>query len=352
MPVNSTSSLEAKQLLSFLYTLQGKYTLTGMHNFVSDINRYDSIVTVLTGKRPVIWGADFSFNVLGDNKSDFRHCGPMNINVPGNGLPCKELFVSIEQQRQLLVNTAIKRYREGRIITLMWHCCWPSNCNDCNGNDIWRWKDNLPTQEEWNELLTDGTDLNFLWKKQMDSVAKYLKQLKDANVPVLWRPFHEMNGVWFWWCNKPGDNGFKRLWISMYEYFTKHHNLNNLLWVWNANAPRNIPGDEAGRYSDFYPGSEYVDILASDVYHGDWKQSHYDELIELGEGKIIALGEVGDLPDIDVYEKQQKWSWFMPWGYFILNENNRSLIKDIFLHPKSITLDEISVKDGVYKLKI
>lgn len=87
-----------------------------------------------------------------------------------------------------------------------------------------------------------------------------------------------MNGVWFWWCNKPGENGFKKLWIMTYNYFTKVHKLNNLLWVWNTNAPRDKKGDEAGPYADFYPGPEYVDVLAADVYHRDYKQSHHDDL--------------------------------------------------------------------------
>lgn len=351
-PINKNATPEAVQLLSFLYSIQGEYTLTGMHNFASDINRYDQVVDSLTGRTPVIWGSDFSFNALGDNQCEFRHCGPLNLTVPGNrSLPCEELDFSAAQQRQLIVDEAIKKHNEGRIITLMWHCCWPANGDDCNGNDIWRWADNLPSQEEWEELTTDGTGLNKLWKKQMDEVAVYLKQLQAAGVPVLWRPFHEMNGVWFWWCNKPGDNGFKKLWISMYNYLTDYHKLNNLLWVWNTNAPRNNPGDEAGPYADYYPGSDYVDVLAADVYHADWKQSHHDELVALGKGKIISLGEVGALPSTKVYEKQPQWSWFMPWGYFILNRDNVKIAKEIYNHPRSINLDKIDFSSKTYKLK-
>lgn len=350
-PVNENATPEAVQLLDFLYSIQGDYTLTGMHNFASGMERYDSVVHSLTGKTPVVWGSDFSFNAVGDNPADFRHCGPLNLTVPGNGEPCATLEVTTEEQRQLIVDTAIRKHAGGRVITLMWHCCWPVNCDVCDGDDIWRWADKLPTQEEWNELVTEGTELNTAWKKQMDGVAGYLKQLQEAKVPVLWRPFHEMNGVWFWWCNKPGKDGFQKLWIAMYDYFTKHHKLNNLLWVWDANAPRTTPGDEAGPYADYYPGNEYVDVLAADVYHGDWKPSHHDELISLGKGKIIALGEVGDLPSVQVYEQQTNWAWFMPWGYFILNKNNQRLANDIYNHPRSLTLDEIDFSGNDYKLK-
>ncbi len=67
-----------------------------------------------------------------------------------------------------------------------------------------------------------------------------LKKLYDANVPVLWRPFHEMNGIWFWWGNRPGEGGIKELWKIMYYRYTDHHRLNNLIWVWNHNTPEQV----------------------------------------------------------------------------------------------------------------
>jgi len=346
-PVNPNASKEAKQLLSFLYSIQGQYTLAGQHNFSSDLERYNTVVEEMTGKTPVIWGSDFSFNVAGETVRNFQHCGPMNISVPWGD--CKENGMTTDQLRQRLVDKAIEEHAKGRIITLMWHCCFPTSLDNCNGEEIWVWQ-NAPTDETWAELVTDGTELNKAWKKQMDGAAKYLRQLRDAKVPVLWRPYHEMNGCWFWWCNKPGENGFKKLWIMTYKYLTVHHKLNNLLWVWNTNAPRDIPGDEAGPYADYFPGIEYVDILAADVYHSDYKQSHHDELIELGQGKIITLGEVGDLPETEKYEAQKSWSWFMTWGYFIQNRKNVTLAPVIYNHPQTLTLDEIQFKDGEYKV--
>lgn len=267
-PVNPEASPEARQLLEFLYSIRGKYTLAGQHNFISDPRRYDSVVYSVTGKRPVVWGSDFSFNALGGNIADYHHCGPMNLTSPWG--ECRINGLSTETLRQNLVDEIKQRHAEGRIITLMWHCCFPSECNDCDGASIWTWQ-NRPSNEVWKELTTEGTRLNTQWKKQMDTVIPYLEQLRDAGIPILWRPYHEMNGVWFWWCNKPGENGFKKLWIMTYNYFTKVHKLNNLLWVWNTNAPRDKKGDEAGPYADFYPGPEYVDVLAADVYHRDYK---------------------------------------------------------------------------------
>jgi mannan endo-1,4-beta-mannosidase len=198
-------------------------------------------------------------------------------------------------------------------------------------------------------LTTDGTPLNEAWKRQVDGVAGYLKQLQDAGIPVLWRPYHEMNGVWFWWCNKPGVEGFVKLWRMMYDRYTNYHGLNNLLWVWNTNAPRDIPGDEAFPYADYFPGTEYVDVLAADVYKGDYRQSHHDQVVALGGGNLIALGEVGTLPTVEQYEAQPQWSWFMPWGYFINNQSEK--MNTIYHHPRTLTLDRIEMKNGKYSLK-
>ena len=68
-------------------------------------------------------------------------------------------------------------------------------------------------------------------------------------MPVLWRPYHEMNGDWFWWGKKTGPSGHRALWRMMYDRFVNYHGLNNLLWVWNANAP----APHILSYADCYP---------------------------------------------------------------------------------------------------
>ena len=350
-PVNPDASPEAVQLLSFLYSIQGQYTLAGQHNFVSDLQRYDDAVMKIAGKRPAVWGSDFSFNALGDNAAKFQHCGPMNLTVPFE--PCDFNGRSTEELRQGMIDEAIRQHSNGRIITLMWHGCFPTEGDNCNGVSIWA-MENRPSPEKWKELVTEGTELNKKWKQQADNIAGYLKQLQTAKIPVLWRPYHEMNGVWFWWCNHPGEEGFKKLWIMMYNYFTHHHKLNNLLWVWNTNAPRDIPNDEAFAYEMFFPGSEYVDILAADVYRQDYKQSHHDDLLKLSGRKLIALGEIGQLPTAEQYEAQKMWSWFMTWGYFIGGKeswNTTEMIQTIYNHPQTLTLDKLDFSERTYRLK-
>jgi mannan endo-1,4-beta-mannosidase len=310
--INPNATREASQLLDFLYEISGKYTLTGHHNGSRIPTEYLNAVYDMTGYHPVVWGSDFSFNFRDQKETD-----------------------SI---RQAVVDTAIALNERGYIITLMWHACYPIDGDTCGQESIWRWAD-IVNQEEWDQLTTEGTELNKLWKDQVDNVAGYLKQLQNARVPVLWRPYHEMNGIWFWWCNQPGEKGFVKLWKMMYEYFTNHHKLNNLIWVWNANAPRDKKGDEAYAYSDYFPGLEYVDILAADVYHNDYRQSHHDQLLELGKGKPIALGEVGRMPTENTLLQQPKWTWFMGWANWLYKANDEDSVKALYNSSTTISMD-------------
>lgn len=358
-PVNPKATPQAKEVLQFLYEISGKYTLAGEHNFSSDLEKYDRVVFEMTGKFPVIWGSDFSFNDIGEGFQRYQHAGPATITVPFER-PCLEGVISLAEARQGIVDKAIEKWNEGRLITLMWHCCDPrqGGTNDCNGDKVWTLEGNGPTEAQWEELCTRGTSLNDAWHKEMDTVIPYLKQLQDAGVPVLWRPFHEMNGAWFWWGNKPGENGFKKLWIETYNYMTVENGLDNLLWVFDPNAPRVKENDDAYPYEDFYPGNDYVDVLAADIYGFDFKKSHHDQLIELGGGKPISIGEVGQLPQNgpELFDEQPSWTWFMVWGYFIdghrgVGDEHLNIVRSIYDSPKVLTLDEISFDGKRHTIK-
>ncbi len=348
-PANPDASKSATRLLDFLYDISGKYTLAGQHNYISTDSKYMAIMEKMTGKSPVVWGSDFSFCYEGDHPGRFQHCGPLNLSDPSDSV--YYTGITVDDARQRMIDEAKAMYRKGHIITLMWHGCYPSDGDCCAGESIWAMEDR-PNDSVWNELVTNGTELNDAWKKQADNIAAYLKQLRDADIPVLWRPYHEMNGVWFWWCNHPGEMGFKRLWIMMFDYFTQHHKLNNLIWVWDANAPRSIPGDEAFAYADFYPGNAYVDILAADVYRNDYKTSNYKELVRLGEGRPVALGEVGELPSMDTLKEQPGWTWIMPWAYHSLRKNSEEAFRSFYDSPEVLTMDEVMRSlDGVYTIR-
>jgi mannan endo-1,4-beta-mannosidase len=108
----------------------------------------------------------------------------------------------------------------------------------------------------------------------------------------------------------------------------------NLIWVWNPNAPRDWENDEAYAYHLFYPGHDYVDILAADIYKSDYKLSHHDELLELADGKPIAIGECGRLPDPEFFDRQTQWTWFMVWAEWIWRHNEPENVRAIYNHPR------------------
>ena len=371
-PVNPASTEKTVNLFRFIQDIQGVYTLSGQHNFAGKGSDYTDQLEEISGRKAIVWGSDFSFCVEGEDAMRFQHCGPANLpaipwqrfrtirdSTAGGDTtehprraPREPEFldITLDEARSRTIEEIKSSYAEGHIITLMWHGCFPADGDCCEGSSIWAMEDR-PTPEEWNELVTEGTALNDAWKEGADKIAGYLKQLRDAGIPVLWRPYHEMNGVWFWWCNQRGEQGFRRLWIMMYDYFTNHHELNNLLWVWNTNAPRDIPGDEAWAYRDFFPGIDYVDILAADVYRNDYRQSHHDRLVELAEGKPIALGEVGEIPSLEIMEQQPQWSWFMPWGWILFISNEPEQIREVYLSERVLTLDEVTMdRQGKYSL--
>jgi mannan endo-1,4-beta-mannosidase len=308
-PVNPKASKEAKKLIAHLYELKGKGILSGQHNYGHERTRSTDSVFRITGKYPAIWGCDFitqDFNTMID--------------------------------RRAVIDEAIRQYKNGAIITLMYHQNRPYDHD--TSKTAWQ----KMTPEEWTELTTPGTRLHGLWLKQMDSVAYYLKILRDKKIPVLWRPYHEMNGGWFWWGSRPGPDGYQKLWKMLYERYTNYHKLNNLIWVWNANAPRVKQNDNAMAYENFYPGNEYVDILAADIYNSDYKQSHHDQLVELGKGKLIAMGEIGDVPSPEILKQQPQWSWFMVWARFPWTKNTPEEMNAFYNAPSVISLDEVRSK--------
>ena len=317
-PVNPDASDGAKQTLNFLYDIKGKYILSGQQNYNSDRNTFSDSAKSITGKYPAVWGCDFM------NWGD-KDLGPQ------------------------IVAEAIKKSKEGYLITLMWHEGRPT---DDPPYDFERNVKVKMPDSAWTQLVTPGTPLNNKWLAQVDVIAGYLEQLRDAGVTVLWRPYHEMNGVWFWWGNRKGPDGIAKLWKMMYDRFTNYHHLNNLLWVWGANGLRDIPFDEAYDYADYYPGPQYVDILGADVYHFDYEQKDYNSLLALANGKPIALTETGELPTPLILSVQPQWCWFMVWTSWLWTDNTRGRVKQVYNMPRALNHDEVKAKlDSIKNIK-
>jgi mannan endo-1,4-beta-mannosidase len=171
----------------------------------------------------------------------------------------------------------------------------------------------------------------------VDVIAWHLKQLQYADVPVLWRPYHEMNGAWFWWGKKTGENGYKKLYRMLFDRLVQFHGLNNLIWVYNCNEVR----DGVDPYASCYPGDDVVDILATDVYKNNFAKADYETLLKLANGKPIALGEVGTPPSLEILKSQPRWAWLMLWGEPNPFIPQLALLREIYQSDQTLTLEKL-----------
>lgn len=209
-----------------------------------------------------------------------------------------------EQSAAEAVVYSLAKWQEGYLISLSWHS--PNPCIPIDGNTYGL---------QWPEPVLDvtralpGGDCHEAWMEQLDLVGGALEELRDAGVPVFWRPLHEMNGGWFWWHRQPSPEPFVQLWRHMHDTFTER-GLNNLIWVYSPNAER---GDSVGPVEYYYPGDEYVDFVGMDLYMRVDDEileinqpfdnpaflpprdtGGYDRLLELN--KPIGLFEFGPIP--------------------------------------------------------
>lgn len=297
-PVNPSASEEAADLLSYLTNLSGNGMISGQHDYLESPDEFNNKLKKATGQFAVLHGYELG---AVNNQSESE----------------------IARQRQAVVNSAIKWYNGGGIVAMTFHQSLPGTSPE------WANVHMSLSQEKFDAYVTPGTAQYKNLIADIDEIAGYLEELQDAGVPVLWRPYHEMNGDWFWWGQK--DN-FTKLWDIMYNRLTNTHKLNNLLWVWNPNAPN----EWSDAYDPYFPGSGKVDVLAADIYNDDFKQSYYEKLLKLADGKPIGIGESGELPDPETLaQTQSKWVYTMTWGKMLTENNTVQTIKS-FMNDKYV----------------
>ncbi|WP_169834309.1 glycosyl hydrolase [Paenibacillus donghaensis] len=297
-PVNPNASVEASDLLDRLYTSVGHTVYTGQHNYYEEPLVWYDKAAELTGYYPAIWGSDFAYYTGGD-------------------------FAGL---RQTMIDTAIDASGQGAMITLTYHQPRPMDAPTAG----WESVTGNVTEAEMTEIVTPGTVLYNQWAAQIDEVAGYLAQLEAEDIPVLWRPYHEMNAEFFWWGARP--ELFRQLWYNMYDRLTNQHGLDNLIWVWSPNAESSWAYDS----TPYYPGHTSVDVLAMDIYNNDYRDTYYNKLVKLSGGRPIAVGENGELPDLDMFAaKQQRYVYFMTWSQYLTDKNSISSIQGVYSHPRA-----------------
>lgn len=220
-----------------------------------------------------------------------------------------------------VVSRSVEWTKRGGLVTICWH----------TGVAISDYPESKSDDPDFERLFTEDTEENTTLMSSWERAAKALRDLQDADVTVLWRPFHEFDGRWFWW-GKGGAENFKRLWRLMYDKFTNEYKLNNLIW---------ILGYADNVEDGWYPGDEYCDIIGSDTYDNTTHKAGWELLKKLTD-KPMAFHECGNVPPIDDFVRDgAMWAWFMPWHTEYLMANDNDTLKDVYNDPRVITLDKL-----------
>ena len=295
---NPRATPEARRLYTYLWSQYGKATLTGQQeqNFAPEGARLElDYLQRVTGRQPALLGLDY-----------------------------------IDPADELAVNDRATAWaRSGGIVTLCWHWGAP---------DIGTGYENSKKDFDVAAALKPGTRQNIAMLRDMDHVAGLLAVLRDRKVTVLWRPFHEFSGDWFWW-GKHGPDAFKALWRLMYDRYTRHHRLDHLIWVCGW-AGQNV--DPA-----WYPGRSQVDVAGADIYvedHGNLAPMFAQVKRIVGDTVPICLHENGPVPDPRLLGRDSDWLWFMTWHTRWLtgaDQNTPDQLRRDFASKRYITKDEL-----------
>lgn len=310
IPVNKNASKEACELLNYLENVSGNGIITGQHTQTIPMEEI-SYIKEVTGKEPKLRG----FEMLAYSP---------NINYEDASEPC---LTEVYENRNTL-DEALKWGKEsGGIVTFSFHWFSP-----LGGRDKAFYSEHTDFDPE--QVLIEGTKEREAFYSDLAKIAEYLKPFKEEGIPVLWRPFHESDGTWFWWGRK-GPKVASELYKLVYHLFVDEYKLDNLLWVWNC------------RLKEGYPGDEYVDIISVDVYLEKFYETdyakEYEELVNATtKNKVVALAEIGYLPDIEMLEKSKiPFAYFMTWSKeFCIGEqyNSKESMRKMYNSSYAITL--------------
>ncbi|WP_433887547.1 glycosyl hydrolase [Streptomyces sp. CA-111067] len=311
---SATGASTPAAVLGYLHQISGNHVISGVHNKepLSNPSQYTAQAHSLTGKWPGLWGGELGFTA-----TDVAN-------------------------RQTMINQAKTEWANGSLVNLTWHMCRPdvatcdfqSGPDPINGSHL--------SDSEWSQLITDGSALNTDYKRKLDTAVPYFQQLKDAGVPVLFRPQHEMNQGWAWWGGRPGANGSAKLFQITHDYL-ESKGLNNIIWVWNV---KDIDGG-ASSVSDYYPGDAYVDVASLDPWQHGWPSTEWYQAIQnVAHGKPISLAEVGTVPSPSQLASQPQWTWFMIWADYLTSSNSPAGLQATFNSSRVLSQGQFTVPGG------
>lgn len=334
---------ETQSLMNYLASVYGEHIISGQqeiynggpHDFEYEFN----YIKDTTGKSPAIRGFDF-----------LNAANPLYGNEDGT------------------TNRMISWAKDNNgIVTASWHITVPKKFSSYNVGDKVDWSNATYKPDETDfdtaKVLEEGSKENEYYKLCLKLLAEQLQKLQDANVPVIFRPLHEAeggggeDGSWFWW-GKSGSAVYKDLWKLTYKTLTEDYGLHNIIWEWNSYTFETS--------TNWYPGDEYVDLVAYDKYNcTDWSTGsavlvHNDSAIggtfyslveQYGGKKMVAMAENDSIPTLENLQMEKAgWLYFCPWydggsdsTNFLSNEmfNKKEDLKEIYTSDYCITLDEL-----------
>lgn len=173
-------------------------------------------------------------------------------------------------------------HRKGGIISISWH---PDNPN--TKKSAWDNTRAVP-------YILEGGALKAKYDAWLATVAKFLNGLetdKGEKIPIVFRPFHEMNGNWFWWGREScTPEEYKQLWRETFTTLTEVHQVRNILYCYSTDAVK-----DSEEYLQFYPGDSYVDVLGIDLYHKNTTEE-YEALLNDNLGMLSKISENKGMP--------------------------------------------------------
>ena len=247
-----------------------------------------------------------------------QHEDTLYYNITGD-LPAMKgfdmLMVTLDQPDTTQVDMAIDWYKNSSgLVTFTWHWYVPRDIDNLSQGTAF-YTDQI-INFSFENAVTPGTAEYERIIRDIDTVAIQLQRLEAAGVPVLWRPLHEASGSWFWWGNQGKESikaqYYQKLWYIVFDRLENYHKLTNLIWVWN------------GQSAYMEVNANTYDISGVDVYPNAVDHSaqaaKYSSLESItAEGKMLALTEVGYIPDIEKIKSAGcSWLYYMPWyGEFV-----------------------------------
>ena len=192
-------------------------------------------------------------------------------------------------------------YKRGGVITLSWHLNNPLTMQIKDSLSKWphgsAW--DVTSKDVVSSILPGGRN-NEMFNSWLDKLAAFFAGLKDENgiaIPVIFRPFHEHSGSFFWWgtglCT---DQEYSSLWRYTVSFLRDKRNIHNILYAYNTDRVTSLD-----QYMKGYPGDDVIDMLSLDMYdRGKQFDGELDAALNfvtheaISRNKLTALSETGE----------------------------------------------------------